>query len=751
MKRRNIRKETNDKKETLGWRNPKKVTALVLAVTLAVSSWAPITNVQAAESEQETEEDKQYIVYIDLPDDSEKAADAGLEQSTDLREAEAQTDADTKDDKSADGGLTADDGREGEKAAETEAQTTDKAERSSVSDNTVDDTEQDAEDEQETVQEEEDHTYADGSAETTDDRGEGEVVWEEIREAELLMDESADSAELTKNDSAIVYEADLTQKEIKELAQSGAEIYVEENIELWGAGSRSKAALKSGKPETKRQEKQKKQTTGQEQGTDGKTNSNNRLPEEDVQKTEWNISMIHGDAGSKPDGEPVKVAIMDSGIELLSGIPVEGMVNLVKSEQDVPYYINDMAGHGTAVASIVSDIAEDAQIYCVKIMDEDNRATLGSVIEGIYWCIDHDIDIINMSFGTKVQSQALHKAIQDAADAGILIVSSAGNGNLAGVEYPAAFEEVLAVGAVDTSAQKTQESAVGEEVELAAPGEQILATSMLGLETVVSGTSMAAPHVTGAAAVLWQKDKTKSADFIRGLLKESANDLGDENAYGSGLIDLQFALEHYDQYATAYEERQDTVAETQTDVQLLSEENRAPIETHEEVDYVEGRWKANEHRELISKGSKSAGLALEEDEIEIFKLGMVAPDKYFKVKDSKDNRVWHGGYIFNYIANYKFATNMAQAKGNPSKFGTVKGQSASNRSWMTYCINDKSIRDTENNRWITYDEILKSHNYSSQNKTVQGNWRRIYLYGMATHIMSDTFSHRHTLNKELVM
>ena len=417
------------------------------------------------------------------------------------------------------------------------------------------------------------------------------------------------------------------------------------------------------------------------------------------------------------------------------------MVNLVKSEQDVPYYINDMAGHGTAVASIVSDIAEDAQIYCVKIMDEDNRATLGSVIEGIYWCIDHDIDIINMSFGTKVQSQALHKAIQDAADAGILIVSSAGNGNLAGVEYPAAFEEVLAVGAVDTSAQKTQESAVGEEVELAAPGEQILATSMLGLETVVSGTSMAAPHVTGAAAVLWQKDKTKSADFIRGLLKESANDLGDENAYGSGLIDLQFALEHYDQYATAYEERQDTVAETQTDVQLLSEENRAPIETHEEVDYVEGRWKANEHRELISKGSKSAGLALEEDEIEIFKLGMVAPDKYFKVKDSKDNRVWHGGYIFNYIANYKFATNMAQAKGNPSKFGTVKGQSASNRSWMTYCINDKSIRDTENNRWITYDEILKSHNYSSQNKTVQGNWRRIYLYGMATHIMSDTFSH----------
>ena len=104
---------------------------------------------------------------------------------------------------------------------------------------------------------------------------------------------------------------------------------------------------------------------------------------------------------------------------------------------------------------------------------------------------------------------AENKATLSQVVEGILLVSSAGNGDTQGVEYPAAYEEVIAVGAVNTSAKKTEESAVGEEVELVAPGEQILSDSMLGLETVVSGTSMAAPHVIAVAAVLWQKDKTK--------------------------------------------------------------------------------------------------------------------------------------------------------------------------------------------------------------------------------------------------
>lgn len=179
--------------------------------------------------------------------------------------------------------------------------------------------------------------------------------------------------------------------------------------------------------------------------------------------------------------------------------------------------------HGTAVADIINTIAPQAQICSVRIMDSNNRGRLSDVVAGIYWCMEHDIDVINMSFGTNVESEILHKAIQDATEKGIMVVAAAGNGGeTEGVEYPAAYEEVIAVGAVNTSAQKTGESAVGEEVEIVAPGEQILTKSMLGLETVNSGTSMAAPHVTGAAVRLLQEDSTADANIVRQVLNQSS-------------------------------------------------------------------------------------------------------------------------------------------------------------------------------------------------------------------------------------
>ena len=78
-----------------------------------------------------------------------------------------------------------------------------------------------------------------------------------------------------------------------------------------------------------------------------------------------------------------------------------------------------MTGHGTAIAGIINDIAPNAEIYSVRIMDAENKATLSRVVEGIYWCIENDIDIINMSFGTAVKSAVLEKAIKDANDAKI--------------------------------------------------------------------------------------------------------------------------------------------------------------------------------------------------------------------------------------------------------------------------------------------------------------------------------------------
>lgn len=270
------------------------------------------------------------------------------------------------------------------------------------------------------------------------------------------------------------------------------------------------------------------------------------------EEIEWNIQMVHADdRGEENTGAPVKVAVLDSGVEFLAGFPVKRSINLVKDEQELPYYMNDMTGHGTAVADIIHRVCPSAQIYSVKVMDAKNRGRLSDIVAGIYWCIEQDVDIINMSFGTSVKSDILEKAIQAAEEHGILMVSSAGNGGTgSAVEYPAAFDEVIAVGAVDTGAEKTEESATGEEIELAAPGKQIMAKSLLGLNTVTSGTSMAAPHVAGAAALLMMESQYRDAAFIRKVLQKSSNPLGDGTYYGSGLLDVSYARE----LLKAYEE-----------------------------------------------------------------------------------------------------------------------------------------------------------------------------------------------------
>ena len=145
---------------------------------------------------------------------------------------------------------------------------------------------------------------------------------------------------------------------------------------------------------------------------------------------------------------------------------------------------------------------------------------LSRVIEGIYWGIENDVDIINMSFGTPVESEILRKAVQDAADAGILLVAAAGNTPEGGVQYPAAFPEVIAVGSVEASGQIAEHTPLGEELELLAPGKQVMSTGLFYGVLETEGTSIAAAQVTGVASLLMGRDGEKSHQFIRQLLKE---------------------------------------------------------------------------------------------------------------------------------------------------------------------------------------------------------------------------------------
>lgn len=337
--------------------------------------------------------------------------------------------------------------------------------------------------------------------------------------------------------------------------------------------------------------------------------STQESPTESVQaEYEWNLAAVHATPEELSqyavDESVIKVAVLDSGICVIEDIEVEEYVNLAPREEEIPAYFTDETGHGTAVAGVIAakndaegivGIAPNASVYSVRVFDQVNEAPLSRIIEGIYWAVDHDIDILNMSFGTSVNSQALHLAIQDADEAGILMVAAAGNNGQ--VEYPAAYNEVVAVGAVDYTGNRAPFSAVGESLELMAPGVCVLSDSFYGGVMAVDGTSVAAPHVAGAAALLWAKNPAKSSDFIRQLLNASANRSqgADAREYGNGLLDVKHAFEIYDAFAASY------VPGVYEYAGIA--ENTAEYVESDAPAYAVGSWSSSGHNNSIQSGS----------------------------------------------------------------------------------------------------------------------------------------------------
>ena len=128
---------------------------------------------------------------------------------------------------------------------------------------------------------------------------------------------------------------------------------------------------------------------------------------------------------------------------------------------------------------------------------------------------------------------------QCTSDRGILIIAAAGNTADKGVQFPAAFNKVMAVGSVDKNGELAHDSAIGKEIEIVAPGELVRSTGALGDQLVASGTSLAAPQVAGLASLIWEKDISVSANFVRELIKESANRYGIKEKYGYGMLNLR--------------------------------------------------------------------------------------------------------------------------------------------------------------------------------------------------------------------
>lgn len=376
---------------------------------------------------------------------------------------------------------------------------------------------------------------------------------------------------------------------------------------------------------------------------------------------EWNYQAIKVPKADrlKKDEKKIKVAVIDSGINALNDIELAGTYNLVPGYEDFSPLLIDVSGHGDAVAGVVAALDNDTGItginpnvdlYSIRVLDENNKAPISRVIAGIYKAIEEEVDIINMSFGTATESEALRTAIEDAKRAGILLVAAAGNKGV--MEYPAAYEGVMAVGAVDEKGNKSEGSATGEELDVVAPGELICSTAALGGCIESDGTSMSAAHVTAVASLLWQKDKSMSADFILQLLKASANGYGESQNYGSGLIDYKYANEIYDSFKKNYRSKSEEVYE-----------NKSSLVTFEESE-IKASWAAHNKKMGAAGGTAS------------MQAGAIYPDqKASGLTLLGTNPAWHGHKNVNNFASYKYMIKVADAvfaKGNNAKVSDVK-------------------------------------------------------------------------------
>ncbi len=302
-------------------------------------------------------------------------------------------------------------------------------------------------------------------------------------------------------------------------------------------------------------------------------------------------------AGAINSGTPVTVAVLDTGIQLTHPDLINRLAPNTTwakclSSACTPYsaavsstHPSDGDGHGTHVAGIiaaetdngigVAGVAGDRPVLImpVQVLDADGNGTTDGVAAGVVWAVAKGAKVINLSLGSNQNTQAVNSAIDAAYSAGALVVASAGNcGGLNYTnndcssqnekDYPAAYADtgsngngkLIPVAAIDSTnivaSYSTQQTYVATN-GVAAPGTSILSTYLSSKGDFsgygdLSGTSMAAPHVAGAAAVIWSTFPSITRDQVRTALRSSllvtAAVSQNPNAYGAGLLNISGAL-----------------------------------------------------------------------------------------------------------------------------------------------------------------------------------------------------------------
>jgi hypothetical protein len=264
-----------------------------------------------------------------------------------------------------------------------------------------------------------------------------------------------------------------------------------------------------------------------------------RYTQEKLHTDTWNLALIGAPAAwDKTRGANATVAVIDTGIDyrhrdLTSRFESNKGVDFVNENDPL-----DDNGHGTHVAGTIAGartgVAPEAMLYAVKVLDSQGTGSEVSVLKGIEWAITQNVSVVNMSLGSPHRSRAEADLISYAAKQGIALACAAGNDGDSSYNYPASYPGAISVAAVDREKRKARFSNSNDAVDLAAPGVAVYSTWIGDSYNVLSGTSMATPHVAGACALLTSLRVANP----EGVLKKTAEHLGEKEQFGSGLIAL---------------------------------------------------------------------------------------------------------------------------------------------------------------------------------------------------------------------
>jgi subtilisin family serine protease len=271
---------------------------------------------------------------------------------------------------------------------------------------------------------------------------------------------------------------------------------------------------------------------------------------------DWGLTAVGAEvAWKKTKGKGIKVAVLDTGIDPDHqdlAINVKDHIDFTGSR----YGSEDIQGHGTHCAGIIAGsdngigmigVAPEVEIYSAKVLGDNGSGGYDGIIKGIRWAIAKQVDVISMSLGSASRPPgSVHAVIKEARAKGIILIAATGNEN-SPVCWPAAYDEVIAVSALDQQLERANFSNYGIQNEISAPGVDIVSTYKNNTYARLSGTSMATPLVAGAAALIIARHKelmngiVPTVEEVHQIMLTMIKDLGavgKDQHYGAGMINL---------------------------------------------------------------------------------------------------------------------------------------------------------------------------------------------------------------------